>query len=303
MEAFWIRACYLPAMAGPGARLTLDDVVTAAGAGRSMSRRRQLTWIGREISTFLATPPRRPGPSPWRAVLSGILTEDYLVAADAGLLRSRSARVTASPESVRRVRRDCLRLLAAQAGLPPPPLSRLPMPATHPAAPAGPARQAQQHLRTGSRRTSSPGQLRAAVVVALVRETGLRTGELAGVRVRDLDLDAGTLSYQPRPQAGRSPRPPVTASLSPVNVRLLQAWLAVREQLTVQAPRTKELLVSLAGNHDGFGVRRPAGLALQPRGLTRAHARHIAQVNADLLGSPGYEPLPRTLGPLRPSQH
>lgn len=133
----------------------------------------------------------------------------------------------------------------------------------------------------------------------LIREAGMRSGELAALVPTDLDLAAGTVTYQARPPSTRRLPPPRTAQLSESAVAVLRHWLDVRAVLTAKTPRTRSLWVSLAANHDGCGVRRPAGMPLQPTGLRRAHARAVASLNVDLAGSPGFEPLPRTVGQFR----
>jgi len=139
-------------------------------------------------------------------------------------------------------------------------------------------------------------------MAVLVHEAGMRSGELAALVPGDLDLAGGTVTYQPRPPSSRSLPPPRTVTITPSAVTTLEHWLEVREVLTEKTPRTRSLWVSLAPNHDGAGTRRPAGMPLQPTGLRRAHARAVAAVNVNLAATSGFEPLPRTVGRLRPEE-
>jgi integrase len=136
-------------------------------------------------------------------------------------------------------------------------------------------------------------------MAVLIREAGMRSGELAGLVPSDLDLAAATVTYQPRPPSTRTLPPSRTVALTPSAVTVLRDWIRVRAELTTQTPRTRSLWVSLAANHDGFGVRRPAGMPLQPTGLRRAHARAVAALNGELAGHPDFVPLPRTVGQFR----
>ena len=136
-------------------------------------------------------------------------------------------------------------------------------------------------------------------MAVLIREASMRSGELAALIPGDLDLETATLTYQPRPPATRTPPPPRTVELTASAVAVLRHWMQVRAELTAWTPRTGSLWVSVAANHDGFGVRRPAGMPLQPTGLRRAHARAVAALNEELAGHPGFAPLPRTVGQFR----
>jgi hypothetical protein len=100
----------------------------------------------------------------------------------------------------------------------------------------------------------------------------------------NLDLEAATATYQPRPPSTRIPPLPKTVGLTACAVTVLHA--------------TRSLWVSLAANHDGFGVRRHAGMPLRPTGLRRAHARAVAaraQPRAGRSRHPDFVPLPRTV--------
>ncbi|MFI2751935.1 tyrosine-type recombinase/integrase [Cellulomonas sp. P22] len=273
-----------------------------AAEGRSPARARQLVWVAGELSRFAAG--RAPLPTV-PELLGTDLALQYLELASAGALRSRSAATQPSTQpstpASNRVRRACLPLLARAAGLPEPELDRLPLPPLATRVSAASTRRAGAELTTESRRGRSlPTWVRHALVVELIADTGMRVGELAALQVDDVDIAARTVTYVPRPPAARGPQPERTVPLSPATVRAVQAWLPVRERLTELAPRTSTLLVSVHGNHDGQGVRRPPGLALQPRGLARAHRRAVATLNARQ--HPAAELVPATLGLLRPAE-
>lgn len=279
----------------------LAALVARAGdlAGAGPSRARQLRWVAGELARHVSErrepPPRTP--TGW---CDPALLADYLTAADAGRLRSRGAPDRPSPDATRRVRHACLRLLARAAGTELPGPVGVPAPRPRPRVEPVPAAIALSHWAGRALpATAPPGRVRAAAMAALTHEAALRSGELAALRVEDLDLAARTVTYRPRPPAARGAAEPVTVPLSPATCRLLAHWTEVRDELVAATPRTRTLWVSLRANHDGTGVRRPPGLPLEPGGLRRAHARAVAEANAALAGTPGYEPLPRAAGLLR----
>ncbi|NYG55983.1 hypothetical protein [Nocardioides perillae] len=287
------------------ATAALDRLVARAGeldGGAGPSRRRQLRWVAGELAAHaerVGTLPRSP--AGW---LAPERVADYLRVADAGGLRRRGASDRPSPDATRRVRRACLRLMARAAGVAEPVTDAVPLPAPHPRVEPAAASRALAHWRGRTVPAhAAPGEVRAAAMAALVHEASLRSGELAALRVADLDLtgpDGPALTYRPRPPAARAPLAPVTVGLSPSTAGLLQRWLSVRADLVRATPRTRALWVSLRANHDGDGVRRPAGLPLQPGGIRRAHARAVTEANTRLAGAPDWAPLPRTPGLLRP---
>jgi hypothetical protein len=153
--------------------------------------------------------------------------------------------------------------------------------------------------RTGAVPLSAT-RVRGAAVAALVRDIGMRTGELADLQLADVNLARATVTYRQAQPSRRIPDPPITAALTVPAAAALRAWLQVRAELVTQAPRVTALFVSVAGNHDGAGVRRPPGLPLRPRGLLRAHHRRVQRWNAELADTVGYTPIPATLRALRP---
>ena len=275
--------------------------LSAAQAGRSPSRVRQLRWVVSELTVHAATLPQGR-PTTTADWFDPEFVTGYLRAADGGELRSRASARRPSPDATRRIRRACLRLLAQAAGLedPVPASVGVALPPLRPRVDDQAANGALRHWRSrASTRNARPADVRTAAMAVLVREADMRSGELAALKPEDLDLAEGTVTYQPRPPSTRSLPPERTVRLSGPAVATLKQWLAVRTEPTHKTPRTRSLWVSLAANHDGHGVRRPAGMPLQPTGLRRAHARAVAALNADLVGASGFEPLPRTVGQLR----
>lgn len=253
-----------------------------------------------ELAAFVALPQCGRRPTRTTDWFDADFLARYLESADAGRLRRRGHTRRPSPDATRRVRRACLRLLADTVGCADevPEGVALPPPGSRVADTT--AMRALGHWRGRALpATAQPGQVRTAAMAVLIREAGMRSGELAGLVLDDLDLRAGTVAYQPRPPSARTLPPARTVELSTTAVGVLRHWLAVRAALTDKTPRTRSLWVSLAANHDGSGVRRPAGMALHPTGLRRAHARAVAALNVELAGSPGFDPLPRTVGRFR----
>lgn len=296
-----VRACYLWVVDPTRTPQPFSEWLSAAQAERSPSRVRQLAWVVSEMLAFTATLPAPQRPSTPSAWLDAGFVSRYLSDADSGRLRRRGTTERPSPDATRRVRRACLRILAEAAGLPDPVQDEVALPVPRPRAEEHAATLALHHWRWRALPVDAkPADVRTAAMAVLVYEARMRSGELAALVPDDLDLAAGTVTYQPRPPSTRSLPAPLTVSLSGSAVRALKHWLEVRAVLTERTPRTRSLWVSLAANHDGAGTCRPAGMPLQPTGLRRAHARAVAAVNADLAATPGFEPLPRPVGGLRP---
>ena len=207
-----------------------------------------------------------------------------------------------------RVRMDCLEILARAGSVP----------AVLPDRPAMPDLKTPVDARRRSllldwltehadRPGADAGRIRLFALVGVVLDTGARAGELCALRLDDLDADERTVRIVRRPQA-RSVNPAVTEvlPLSGPTRAALRRWLDVREELVrhVQGAVTA-MWVSVRGNHagvpdsDGNARRRPAGMPLMPRGLARAYTRTVVQLNVDMVGRPGWEPLPYRLEHLR----
>lgn len=252
------------------------------------------------MGLFATTLPRSDRPTGTRDWLSPAFVSPYLAAADSGSLRQRGSSALPSPDATRRIRRACLRLLAEAAGVDDPVEDAVTLPGRRPRVDQEAAALAVSHWRWRALPPHArPGEIRTAAMAVLVHEAGMRSGELAALVPEDLDLDAGTVSFQPRPPSARVLPPPREVPLSDAAVTLLRRWLEVRADLVEKTPRTRTLWVSLAANHDGFGVRRPAGMPLQPTGLRRAHARAVAALNVHLATRPDREPLPLSVGQFR----
>ncbi|MGH3332128.1 MAG: tyrosine-type recombinase/integrase [Nocardioidaceae bacterium] len=252
------------------------------------------------MAAFAATLPHPQRPATTVAWFDAHFVSHYLAEADRGALRQRGAAERPSPDATRRVRRACLKLLAEAAGIADPVPDAVGLPDLRPRVDERAATLALRHWRWRALPVDAkPADVRTAAMAVLVHEAGMRSGELAALGPEDLDLAAGTVTYQPRPPSARILPAPRTVPLSHSAVATLRHWLEVRAELTEKTPRTRSLWVSLAANHDGAGARRPAGMPLQPTGLRRAHARAVATLNVHLATTPGFEPLPRTVGQLR----
>lgn len=288
------------------ARLAEDGSVSGA-------RLRQVRWVAGELLRALNHPgfgPPAPGAG-LRELLQEGPVAAYLELAAAGELRTRArAGDRRSGTSSFRVRRDCVALLARAAQLPvglpqpvaPPPL-REPVPGWQRSALA--AYLAAQ----AERPPGSPGRVRLFAVMGVVVDTGARSGELCALRVDDLAADRRSVRLVRRPQA-RTVAAAVAerVPLSQSTAAALARWLEVREEITAPLQGAKTALwVSVRANHAGTAdargvlVMKPPGMPLQPRGLARAYTRAVAEVNAEMAGVPGWQPLPYRLEQLRRS--
>ncbi|MGA4539301.1 hypothetical protein ACPA54_04845 [Uniformispora flossi] len=276
----------------------------------SPARARQLRWVAGELRRALDTDgfPEQARDSLTDLFKAGPLTA-YVTLASRGDLRTRAA--PGSPASTNasiRIRLDCLDILARAGTVPieAPERPALPEPKT----PVGPRQRSLLHgwLEAGADRPGAdPGRVRLFALIGVVLDTGARAGELCALRTRDLTADLATVTIVRKPQA-RSIAPPVTEHhhlTAPTRIALRQ-WLTVREDLIREVQGTATALwVSVRGNHAGLldaagqAQLRPAGMPLMPRGLARAYTRTVVQVNADMLGQPGWEPLPYRLEQLR----
>jgi len=298
-------------IAGP-----LQPVVAAAAAGCSPARVRQLTWVGGELTRYAAGLAARKRPAVQADWFTPAFVDAYLDAAASGMLRVRSRRSGTAPTPVRpapgnatgakpsgpasmRVRVDCVRLLAAAAGRSPAQLSGLGRPAAPlpPDAPDSAAVRAMVALLASEARDRNCPDMhvRDAAMLLLTYRHRLRTSELAALWVTDLDLSAGVLRTTARPPGGRAGHAPRRVPLDADTRRVLTEWLRRRESLTAAVPRCRELFVSVHPNHDGSGVRRPAGMPLRENGLRRAYARASRRVNEQLAAQPGRYLAPATL--------
>jgi integrase len=284
----------------------------------SAARARQLRWVAKELRIVSAHPDFRPGTEvPGAAELLGAQAlTSYLRLAQQGELRQRptsSGDGTSSAASMR-IREDCLRLICQELRLPLVIGERAALPAPREVV-SGPTRSQLRGYLAERARTppEQAGRVRLLAIIGAVLDTGARVGELCAMRISDLDLDLSRAGAGPvltvvrRPQA-RSVSEPVTERiiLSSGTAAALRHWLETREEiLTPLQIGVKSLWVSVAGNHaglpaaDGHSIRRPAGMPLRPRGLQRAYTRAVVELNTELVGSPGWSPLPYRLEQLR----
>jgi integrase len=280
----------------------------------SPARARQLRWVAKELRIVSAHPDFRPGGDVRTAadLLSAQALTSYLRLAQEGELRQRPTSTgdgTSSASSMR-IREDCLRLICRELSLPAAITERAPLPAPREVV-NGPTRsQLRAYLAEKAKSPPTrPGRVRLLAIIGTVLDTGARVGELCALRVDDLEVSGpeSILTIVRRPQA-RSVSEPVTERivLSPGTAVALRHWLSAREEiLTPLHIGVKSLWVSVAGNHaglpaaDGHSIRRPAGMPLRPRGLQRAYTRTVVELNSELAGSPGWNPLPYRLEQLR----
>ncbi|MEV7211755.1 tyrosine-type recombinase/integrase [Kitasatospora cineracea] len=297
-----------PAAAAPSLAALDAAVDRACRPPTGVSRAKQLRWVAGELRTALergALPPEAAAALP--ALLAPAALAAYLAAAERGLLRRRPAARPghASPASMR-VREDCLRILAAEAGIPLAlPERDRPAVTLRETVAARPRGLLLAHLEHAARPGRDDARTRILAVIATVLDTGCRAGELCALRTHDLDLRRGTLRLTRLPQH-RDPRTPPaaeTVALSPATRAALRHWLTARARLTLRDSAeppgpgnetTDALWVSVAPS----GHPRP-GLPLHVRGLARAYARAVHDLNTDLAGEPGWQPLPRRMEPLR----
>lgn len=276
----------------------------------SPARARQLRWVAGELRRALKYEgfPAEAGAS-LAALFRAEPLHMYVVLAARGALRLRAtAGSAASTNASLRVRLDCLDILARAGGVVPelPERPAIPEPRTT----VGARSRSLLHGWLGAAADhpgADPGRVRLFALVGVVLDTGARAGELCALRTADVAEDLGRLTVVRRPQA-RSVAPPVTEHhrLSAPTRSALKHWLDVREDLVREVQGTaKALWVSVRGNHagvldgDGHAQLRPPGMPLMPRGLARAYTRAVVQVNADMAGQHGWEPLPYRLEQLR----
>jgi integrase len=209
-----------------------------------------------------------------------------------------------------RVREDCLKLLARELSVPVEFGERVEAPQVREPVDAPTRSQLRAYLID---RAQNPPVLAAHVrllaVIGTVLDTGARVGELCALTLEDLDLQvpAPTVTLVRKPQARRVAEPVTEqVTLSPGTVAALRHWLRHRQDLIDEFQLgVKALWVSVAGNHaglpaqDGHAIRRPPGMPLRPRGLQRAYTRAVVELNAELAGSVGWQPLPYRLEQLR----
>jgi site-specific recombinase XerD len=104
--------------------------------------------------------------------------------------------------------------------------------------------------------------IRDAAVLRLLLDTGLRRGELASLRVADVDLEAGTVTVRAATSKGRRGR---TVPISSTTVAALRRWLRVRQSYIER---------NALRSHDALWVGNKGPVA--PNGLLQAVRRRLA---------------------------
>ncbi|WP_338715992.1 tyrosine-type recombinase/integrase (plasmid) [Streptomyces acidiscabies] len=153
-----------------------------------------------------------------------------------------------------------------------------------------------------------PLRVRMLAMASVVLDTGARVGELCALRLEDLSPSLDEIRVRRRPQNAR-PDTPVVVEVYPLRRATraaLKRWFLIRRLLMTEVTGGADWLwVSVRGNHGGVVADdvepeyRPAGTALQPRGVARSYTRTVTKVNIDLAGTEGWEPLPVRMEQLR----
>ncbi|WP_435059579.1 tyrosine-type recombinase/integrase [Streptomyces sp. bgisy060] len=153
-----------------------------------------------------------------------------------------------------------------------------------------------------------PQWVRMLAMASVVLDTGCRVGELCALRLEDLSPVLEEVRVTRRPQNAR-PDTPVSVEVYPLRRATraaLKRWLQVRRLLMTDVTGGADWLwVSVRGNHGGVVAEgidpqyRPAGTALQPRGVARSWTSTVERVNLSLAGAEGWEPLPTRMEQLR----
>ncbi|GGZ82924.1 hypothetical protein GCM10010328_66640 [Streptomyces rubiginosohelvolus] len=153
-----------------------------------------------------------------------------------------------------------------------------------------------------------PLWVRMLAMASVVLDTGCRVGELCALRLEDLSPSLEEVRITRRPQNAR-PNTPVSVEVYPLRRATraaLQRYLQVRRLLMSEVTGGADWLwVSVRGNHGGVVARgvepeyRPAGTALQPRGVARSYTSTVEKVNLRLGGTEDWEPLPVRMEQLR----
>ncbi|HEY5834957.1 hypothetical protein [Streptomyces sp.] len=290
----------------PASVRALDAVVDALAGEVSASRARQLRMVVGMWSRALEMWPagrRRPAGS-----AAGMFAEPTLRAfwdlAAAGRLRAREEDIGRElPVATLRIVRDCLGILAGEVV----PGREVWLPVVErqdlkSAVAPGQLRvlyrrlvdmAGQGPLERDGTLLSAEDRTRLLAIVAVVLDTGARSGELAAQRVGDLDEDLLELRSVRRPQ--NSVQLPVQEAvwpLQPGTAVAVRRWLVVRDGLISHLEGTQSALwVSLQANQ----WQPEPGFALRAQGIRQAYARGVAALNWVMAGETGWEPLPGVL--------
>ncbi|MFC8124483.1 tyrosine-type recombinase/integrase [Streptomyces sp. NPDC057302] len=144
--------------------------------------------------------------------------------------------------------------------------------------------------------------VRLAAMIGITRLTEARRGELANLRVGDVDLKGGHVTVR------RTKFQQIhTLPLDPDLQRVLETWTKRRERLVqrhIEGGKHDALLVTCHHTTWTTQARRPAtkqiGLPLSPQGVLLAWKRWSRQANAHYLGQiEGWKPLPQRFESIR----
>ncbi|MFH9871573.1 hypothetical protein ACH4NT_36550 [Streptomyces lydicus] len=291
-------------------KLTGRALLAAAAAevtswpSTSASRARQVRWVAGEYGRALAHPDH---PLDDEATVKKLYryghVETYLRLARSGALRVRMARNPAKhSDSSEQIRLEALGLLVKAcdaenyAHLPAQPDP----PSKPPVAPRPRALLRAQLTELADAPGATAGRLRMLAIGATVCDTGVRAGELCARTVEDLSPTLEELRVVRRPQGWSEAEAYVQIlALSGLSRAALRRWLPERQALLARVGGTATALwVSLHANHLK-GHTTPAGTPLQPRGLSRAWTRAVAETNTEMAGQPDWRPLPTRMEQLR----
>lgn len=300
---------------GAGRRRTararvLDRRVDALAGEVSASRARQLRMVVGMWDLALDGWPE-DAPAPGRAA-GDLFAEPVLRAfwgmAAAGRLRTRGdGAARPLPPATRRVVRDCLGILAdvvvpgREMWLP-----EIAQPRPKATVPSGQLGVLYRKLadmasdapveRAGVS-LSVQDRVRLLAMVAVVLDTGARSGELETMRMQDLAEGEGELLVHRVPQNGDHLAYDDVCALREGTRVALRRWLRVRAGLVaaLEGAPPRALWVSLRANQ-----WQPApGFALRAQGIQKAYARGAVALNGLMAGREGWEPLPTTLEQVR----
>lgn len=293
---------------GPPAVRALYRVLDGLVPQVSAARARQLRWVVGELALAVGREemPRTAGQH-LRVLLGRRSLDTYVELAASGVLRRNRVDwpERASDASVQ-VRRQCLKLLGEAAGV------AVRVPVAPPIVLRETVPEGQQRAmfrRLASMAAAAPGdalRARLLAVVGVVLDTGARLGELAAMTTDDLGDEVESVRVVRR-QQGRRVAPIVTEHVElsgPARVAVGH-WLRARAELVdaLDGGPVRALWVTVQATHlqleDGRSVPRPAGLPLMPRGLARSYTAGVRALNGQMMGEPGWSPLPTRLEALR----
>lgn len=140
-------------------------------------------------------------------------------------------------------------------------------------------------------------RVRLLALVAVVLDTGVRSGELEQMRLEDLSAGERVLVVRRSPQnAAPGEGLPEEWVLRDGTQVALRRWLGVRGELVAGLEGTQSALwVSVRANQ----WQPKPGFALRAQGIRKAYARGVVALNSLMAGREGWEALPLTLEQVR----